>query len=499
MNSFKLSAQRSSRAYLRFAPALSISLSTLIISSPAWSFAEDVCYLPNGGGVADCTPLPAVCKTPFPNDKPACLAAATATFAAQGDTFPDGGRSSIHTDATNVMAQAIGFPRESAYWIAAYDQATDLGDFEPKTMNGAPFGDGTLKTATLDGIARTRLETGGVLFHFGAPRAGANGIDGLHPDVDDPQVELFLSHLRSWAAAGAGTAPPECAAGLTVVTDAGDYANGTSCYATAGGPFATVSGSIAAIGDAAVPFTVRTGPQIIVVSGGLKTSDMFDGVVGSAHAADARLGVYAHALGDRISHHVCVDASSLAGPSDDGADFVEDLSNRACAQGPHALRHMWETGVDFSHLAPIDRTTEAALVAIYDELVGFARARGVLRAGAESASTRDALVGELVAALETANAGERLLAVRSVACARNLAAFPGLPPCTTSAGADAGIEAGGPQGDGAPSVDTVQPASENDGCSIGSPNGAGAGLLVLVLGKVALLASLRRWRRSRPS
>lgn len=405
-------------------------LSTFSISGSAAAFAEDACYLPNGGGLANCVPLPAACKSPFPNTSQACLAAALAAFVQQGAQFPDGGRSTIHSDATHLLAQALGLSSDDAYWVAAYDEATDLGTFEPRDASGVPVGGGALATASIDGLVRTNLQTGGVLLHFGAPRP-TSGIDGLHPDADNPSVEPLLAHVRAWAVAGTGATKPACAAGITKRVSGNNYATGTSCYLTPGGASATVQGALAAIGQVAVPFNVATGPQIVSTEGGVKTSEQFGSVVGAANEANARLGVYVHALADRVSHHVCLDASSFTGPTGGGTLFTEDMSNGACAQAPHALKHLWETGVDFSKLAATDRTTEAGLGEVYDELSAFAKARGLPGAPTSGPNARATLVADLLAALSIEDAAARVTAIHDEACARGFEPFPGTPPCNT--------------------------------------------------------------------
>jgi len=94
------------------------------------------------------------------------------------------------------------------------------------------------------------------------------------------------------------------------------------------------------------------------------------------------------------------------------------------------MRHEYETGVDFAGLAPEDRTTEAALSMVYDELVAFARVRGTLDARATAPTTKTALVSDgLLPALEIRDPVERLTAVTAVGCRNGVPAFPGNPVC----------------------------------------------------------------------
>lgn len=454
--------------------------------SPGWSwgFAEDVCWLPDGAGVTSCTPLPDACL-PVGTTSNACRSAAVAANAA-AQQYGEA-RSSVHVDATYVMAQAVGFSADDAYWIAAYDQVADLGSFEPVDLAGVPVGDGALATATLDGIVRTNLPSGGLFFHFVSPRNGGSAtvpaVDGLHPDVEDGDTEGFLVHLRSWALAGSGTTRPACTDGLTVATADG-LSLGASCFARAAGGDATITGSIALFGPTASPFVVSTGPQTIQRG---VTSEAFDEVVGgdAARIADARLGIYLHALADRISHHVCTDRTVLAGPTGIARSFSVDLGIADCTQGLHALRHMWEIGTEQDLLADEDRTLAAALTAVYDELLVFAAARGTLAVGADDDGRRDALVAELIAAIESPDAATRLEAVRAAGCSRGLAAFPGLAACPPlpppGADAGAGVADAGDDGGGLPG-----------GCC--ATRGGGAADVSIAVAVIGLLLTPRRRR-----
>jgi hypothetical protein len=400
----------------------------LLIAGRAFAFAEDVCYPGDGGLAQDCAPLPASCPLYEPMDggvSANCFADVFAAFANQQG--PD--RSSVHSDATMVLAQAVGFSPNEAYWAAAYDETTDLGTYAPKDLHGRPVTDGGVisvgPTAQLDGLVRGDFDAGGVLFHFGAPRAADAGVDGLHPDPTNAQVENTLAHLRAWAWAGTGNTRPECVAGLTVQTAANDYATGTRCFVDAAGSSAPVRGSLTAVGSLAVPFSFVTGEQVIHTTdaGVMVPSSQFDSYLAYQHVADARLGIYLHALADRVSHHVCTDASLLTGPSASG--FREDLNTSPCAQPLHLLRHMYETGVSFANENPLDQTTTAALEAAYDELVQFASRRGVLLSKARTSAYRSEVLTALGAALQKPKACARVTAIAKVACDRGWQPFPG--------------------------------------------------------------------------
>jgi len=124
---------------------------------------------------------------------------------------------------------------------------------------------------------------------------------------------------------------------------------------------------------------------------------------------------------------VCENHAVITGPTDTG--FFVDLTSSECAQPIHLLRHAWETGVDYALLAPQDRTTLAMLGSVYQQLVAFAQARGVLRPGAASAATQATYTAQLAAALESFRAPDRIAAIDAVGCAHGLAPLPGQPAC----------------------------------------------------------------------
>src|SRR5215831_3958080 len=222
-----------------------LTLIAVVMAHPrdADAFFEDLCYAPGGGPLASCSPLPEVCR-PAGTDTAACKAAIIAVTARRRNAS-DGGRSSVHTDVTYLLAQAVGFSATDAHWIAAYDESTDLGSFTPRANQSMPIGDGALTTASISGFVRTDRNSGGSLLHVIAPyNHGLDrpvpGIDGLHPDPTNAATELTLANFRAWALAGSSASKPACTAGITIRSAAGDYATGAACYATG----TSISGSV---------------------------------------------------------------------------------------------------------------------------------------------------------------------------------------------------------------------------------------------------------------
>jgi hypothetical protein len=400
-------------------------------SSSVAAFAEDLCWR-GDGTVTACTPLPDTCL-PAGTIANGCLTDALTIYTAAAATYPHL-RSSVHVDATYLMAQRVGFSADDAYWIAVYNEAVDLGEYEPVDYNGLPFGGGTLATAVIDGFERINLAGGGVYYHFVSPRgATVADVDGLHPDLQDAETEGFLVHLRAWAMAQEGLGRPLCTDGLSAWTGF-DYALGSSCYLLPGATGANIDSNISALATVTISFTAVTGSQLVVTSntpGGPVYAEDFDTVIGGSaqRVADARLGIYLHALGDRISHHVCTDRTALVGPIGLPRAFSVDMSNSDCGQALHALRHMWEVGVAQSGLAAEDQTLSASLALIYDELAAFAGARGTLTPDADLPASRDEFIAELMSALAREDGGQRLEALMRIGCARGFEPFPGLGAC----------------------------------------------------------------------
>jgi len=370
---------------------LLLSSLCLLIPSPrpAAAFAEDLCYLPAGAGLVNCGDVRCV-----PGDD--SLRCRTNALVQAARTLPitTGGRSMVHTDATFYLAQAVGFTAEEAYWIAAYDEATDLGQYVPHSQEGVPLVDVEacaesttappecgLVTAVIDGVSRLNVPTGGAFFHFVLVHTGTDptplpGIDGRHPDPEDAFAEIRLANLRRWVY-GLG---PNCVAGITAESPDGDHASADRCFERADGrtPVVEAEFAILGVGPTIAP-DVALGEQVVQQADGASAdvlaSDLAR-ITGADREDAARLGIYLHALQDRISHARCLDASTLTGPFAEGADFVNGTDAKECAAPLHLLRHVWEVGSRQAPLEEADRTLEAALGATWDELLAYAEARG---------------------------------------------------------------------------------------------------------------------------
>lgn len=363
-------------------------LFVLLLPALSWGFSEDLCV--TGGRLVNC--LTAERCSQEAEDTTLCRA--NATFDAAKVTLLENGRSTLHTDATYFIAVALGLRSDIAYFVAAYDQATDLGQYVPFDMHGRAMNDQTRwHSARINGWQRTNAVTGGLSYHYVTvyqpdPAAPASyTIDGQHPRLDDPVYEGLLYHLRTWGLRGKGAQTP-CADGFTEPAPDGSTFTGAQCYND--DPSRAVKylrGLVPAFTslDVVIPFSGYSGRQIAQYDG---TSSRIDevtyyaenlpallssstGRIGSpgslqpVPAAVARLGIYLHVLQDRMSHYECGDASYVGGPNRK-EKFVFRYDDVECTQDKHAWRHFEEIG-----WAELPERTLSALEYAYDEIATF--------------------------------------------------------------------------------------------------------------------------------
>lgn len=115
----------------------------------------------------DCTPGPG--KDGLDGKKSPCGEWAQKMYTDQVGQFP--GRSTMHADATFLLAQIAGLTPAAAYWVAAYTEAVDQGVFRPRlTRPGDPHdgavSDPELHSADLTGLNRFHLCAGASEFHY---------------------------------------------------------------------------------------------------------------------------------------------------------------------------------------------------------------------------------------------------------------------------------------------------------------------------------------------
>jgi len=457
-----------------------IALALLLAAPPRLlAFAEDVCPAAGGGWQA-CDLQP--CADDLAADGNfACEAIAMATRVAIQVTARTGGgrRSTAHLDATYYLAQAVGFSPRQAYQIAIHDQAADLLQYEPLDEQAQPMVSAEdcdsaqpppaceLRPRSFSGIDRNNLSGGGVNFHFMVPQIAYGApplpMNGLAPDLADPYSEHFLVHVRRWAF---GQSPLLCVGGLTVASAVGDYATGDRCYAgtrtppqyLAEFPFVTETEPLSG-----AAWIAPLGEQLLRIEDPAVPAHALADYVGAEVAPLAALGLYLHALADRISHHLCVTHSFAEGPRPANApdlveipagfalytaitrlsdpqyllqqvllaptvvnpDFFLKFDPAQCDQPAHAVRHSFEAGHAQETLAPEHQTLLPGLAYVYDELLAYARQRGLARTDAGKSEFRERVLAGLVAAISTPEASSRLAALTAFGTQQGFLPLPG--------------------------------------------------------------------------
>ncbi len=372
----------------------------LVVATSADAFLEDLCQpRQKGQGVLSWCVRPR-CPPPFSANR-ACPAQLL-DFA----TIKPG-RSMVHADSTYFIAQALGYRADVAYWIAAYDEVADYGQYLPldqcgvqaSTQNsGAPY-----ISAAFNGFVRTNRNTDGPLDHYvvsyspngqGTDVHGAGGVQALYPlhypqpgypvHIDDT-YQKTLANMRQWAMLPTRDPGLLCTVGLT-------SSSGSECLSGI-----DITGT--------VPLIMRSGVGIkLDVPAGMKVLN-FDTDTGAltyypqlgAYLDDpqkttgklwkepvptpvpvqvARIGLYLHVLQDTSSHATYCgdDAPSPPGGSDrgtymfSGGGALQVRFGASCASGPHLAGHVQETGTGDQ---PLPLRVYVALNNTVDELINF--------------------------------------------------------------------------------------------------------------------------------
>jgi len=317
------------------------------------------------------------------------------------------GRSMIHADSTYFIAQALGFRADVAYWIAAYDEVTDYGKYQPIDQcgveasaqnSGAPY-----MAAEFNGFVRTNTNTDGPLDHYvvsfspngqGTDVHGAGGVSSLYPlhyprpgypvHIEDT-YQKTLANMRAWALLPSRDPGLLCTVGLTT-TSGRDCMSGMD-----------ITGTVPLImkSDKGVKIDVPAGKKVLDYDTDTGKSDYYEllgaylddkqKTTGTLWKAPvpipvpvqvARMGLFLHVLQDTSSHATYCgdDAPSPPGGSDRGtymfmgSGAVQVLFGDSCATSPHLAGHVQETGTGDN---PLPLRVYVALNNTVDELINF--------------------------------------------------------------------------------------------------------------------------------
>jgi hypothetical protein len=397
-----------------------------LIPTVSFSFAEDICYSKQGG-LQNCFSQP--CQ---PGETSlTCQAKAIKQLQTNVENS-NGGRSTLHTDATYYFAQVLGFNSDQAHLIASYNEAADIGTYIPHDNQGNALvtleeckqanPPAACKLVTKDIMGVTRFKEPGFMLHYVIPyNPEQKPINGLYPDIFDAKTEVTLANMRQWVYQNTVF----CTAGVTTLSSNGDYGTGDQCFKSINLIQDSYMEGSLPVNLKLYEFAFSLDEQIIsqnTISGSPITSHNFSEYVGQAEADFARFGIYLHSLADRISHHQCGDASAIKGPNESD-NFSADFNIKQCSHGLHTLWHSWEAGVEQDQLPTEARTLEAALNIMYDEIAAFARAKGIAVENAQAVKEKH--VKFLVKAIEEPDAKTRVKKITDKLIELDLQPLPG--------------------------------------------------------------------------
>lgn len=442
------------------------------------AFSEDMCPA-NQGGWTSC--VDRACSPQGEN-----LFCESASALSQYVTLATGDatgvRSVLHFDSIYLLAQAVGFTPRQAYQIASYNQAVDTGKYDHRDESGQimiaresctgttanPVKDPAscvLNSADISGVGRNNFVGGGLFFHFHTVPPASKSSNGLKPQVADPQREPFLNHLRNWAL-GKG---PLCLGGMSFIKGADQLDSGAACYQSTMRAEPTLLGRIPFISELGeylqLDWISTISEQRVVRNPQTQeltlASQLEKNLPPNVEAQYVRMGIYLHALQDRISHHRCIMSSTLEGPRPANAspiltnalvksvydlsifrrpiemlnnalaypvvvnpEFFFEFNRMECDQLSHFQRHSFEVGIKQSTLDERDRTTEAGIRAALSELMHFAQQSGQYQPKVTGAKV-EGFIQDVIAAIEESTPNQRVKKIAAVAPQYQLVPLPG--------------------------------------------------------------------------
>ncbi|MBI2570378.1 MAG: hypothetical protein HYV63_25545 [Candidatus Schekmanbacteria bacterium] len=350
----------------------------LAASSPARvaAFAEDVCFFYTDSSEEQVFYYPFNCFDLECLDGPSSGSAAAGTCAISGlatylgaafkETFQ--ASNTVHFDAIFLLGRMAGLTDAEASTLALYDQATDLGVYDPIQFAGrntagkyvANVTPGNRGEANLTGLDRDQQGAAGYWFHYvpwmkiGEASRHALTINGYKGYVLDPEksdfdeYEMPLIHLRNFAF---DSERHLCVLGLT--DDSGACLAGNAYVSTPMFTEVTKIDGVSPLGSQGVHLTSDGGTPDTYTDDVYASGDDLSGKVEG-------LGIYLHALGDRLSHDNCTNVSPLVKKSGSWTEEGDEDGNgtpnetktyeysmdydESCGQVNHALHHYSETG-----------------------------------------------------------------------------------------------------------------------------------------------------------
>ena len=399
------------------------------------AFGVDVCFNNPDSGlsiITNCINVGEECRTSnlTSTELIACKVAAT-TDSLSGLTGSNaiiGGRSLVHSDATYLMAQLIGYSPWQAFEISKYSDATDQSYHTPFNQAGHQMlSDSTIEncqaawgpdmpneclltTPLLDGLDKFNFNTGGMWLHLHArysvdgnpPPAIPFPVDYLSPKYS--QNEPLLTNFRGWLF---DERNEDCVYGITMsqstptstCAQPPDIINNPMNFFSFGfsrlaSPFVTTLGTFQnneTSHNSSTPVYA--------------TNSSLQAYVSPDDAFYVKPGIFLHALQDRYSHHMCTDYSYFS--LEEPGVYTATYNSVNCAQGNHFLWHVYEQGTNqmTSNLSAEYQTMKPSLEATYEQLVEYAEYKGI---SVNHSIDKVTLINQLIEALSIYDPSSRL-------------------------------------------------------------------------------------------
>lgn len=434
---------------IRFPVLLGIVLNA---QSSVYAFGQDVCFEPISGTtvnkIVNCIGVGELCRTSHltPILQGLCRLAATGdSLSGLNGSTVVGGRSLVHTDATYVMAQLIGYTPWQAYQMAIYSEATDQSYYTPFDQNGNPllssdtiascqeqWGSAMdnaclLTTPQVNGLSRFDADSGGMWLHLHA-RYSVDGqmpprqpfpVDYLSPEY--AQSEKLLNDFHAWVFDDKSTM---CVYGLTQDQEG----NPADCASSSEVINSSISFTAVGLEQLKIPFVTSLGTFRINDTDHsgqnpvLATDDSLQAYLTPQDADYAKMGMFVHTLGDRYSHHMCIDRSYFF--QTDNHDYQTSFDTVYCAQGSHFLWHVWEQGTtqNQTNLDSQFQTMRPALEAMYTQLLMYAQHKNI---EVNTQVDREEIIDKLISVVEIYDPAERLSQMVQLMEAYQILPMPG--------------------------------------------------------------------------
>lgn len=348
------------------------------------AFFEDLCYEYTDTSKTALKPQPfncwdVQCKDNVKHSNTQCVTTGLEGYLTASISDKYHARNSLHFDVVWLLARLNGMTIQDASMLAAYSEATDPGGFTHYDYLGYPIPSTNMTypapTDNIIGVHRTNDLTYGYWFHYipwyklpgmTATTSHLTYTPGAIPSPF-PAQEVPVNHLRAWAF---GKRDSLCEFGLTkdIYSDTAACINdGVSAQKgiTVHLPFMAnleITATNPAISWQHINPSVS--PPYNCVTGSNEPAPCYNdynaAYAGSIKGTVKALGIYLHAMDDRLSHFACVDPSFIALQND--GNYVLQYHNTTCEQGTHAILHYAETG----HVPIPQRSLDAIRFSYYE-------------------------------------------------------------------------------------------------------------------------------------